>query len=169
MKIRPTTRADAEAITHIVTQGGVFDDDEAREVRALLDYYFDDTGQDEFLFLTVVKADCVVGFACYGRIALTKHNYELNWIATAKEALRGGVGSALLRAVEDIARERGGRYLNLETSATAPYAPARAFYERHGYHIVARIPDYYDDGDEMVMYRKQLVGSEQRTVSSGND
>jgi ribosomal protein S18 acetylase RimI-like enzyme len=159
LEIRPTVLDDADSISCIVTQGGVFSDEEAHEVRALLDYYFEDTGQDEFLFLTAADAERVVGFACYGRIPLTKHNYELNWIATDKHALRAGAGSALLRAVEDIAREHGGRYLNLETSTTAPYAPARAFYERHGYHIVTRIPDYYDDGDELVMYRKSLVVS----------
>jgi ribosomal protein S18 acetylase RimI-like enzyme len=166
LEIRPTTQADADAITRIVAQGGVFDDDEAREVRALLDYYLEDTGQDEFLFLTATDAARVVGFACYGRIALTKYNYELSWIATAKEALRGGVGSALLQAVETCAREKGGRYLILETSISPLYAPARAFYERHGYHVVARIPDYYDDGDAMVMYRKRLVNSKQCSVSS---
>jgi len=166
LEIRLTLQDDAEGISRIVTEGGVFREEEAREVRALLDYYFEDTGQDEFLFLTAIHDGRVLGFACYGRIALTKYNYELNWIATDKHALRGGVGSALLRTVEGIAREYGGRYLNLETSATAPYAPARAFYERYGYHIVARIPDYYDDGDEMVRYRKQLVSSEQSPVIS---
>jgi ribosomal protein S18 acetylase RimI-like enzyme len=143
----------------IVVQGGVFNDDEAREVRSLLEYYLEDTGQDEYVFLTATAEARVVGFACYGRIALTKYNYELSWIATAKEALRGGVGSTLLQVVETCAREKGGRYLLLETSLSPLYAPARAFYERHGYHAVAHIPDYYDDGDAMVIYRKSLVAS----------
>ena len=97
-----------------------------------------------------------MGFACYGRVALTQKNYELNWIATAPDAARRGVAGALLHAVEEIARAHGARFLNLETSATSPYAPARAFYDRHGYAVVARLPDYYADGDDMLIYRKAL-------------
>lgn len=156
MRIRPTTKADLEAIANIVAQGGVFNEEEAQMVRDLLAYYFRESDQDEYLFISAEEDGRVIGFACYGRIALTKHNYELNWIATGKNALRGGVGSALLRAVEDLSRERGGRYVNLQTSTTEPYAPARAFYARHGYAVVAHIPDYYADGDDLLIYRKTL-------------
>ncbi len=156
MNIRPTTHTDHDAIVAIVEQGGVFNDEEAAMVRQLLDYYFREPEQDEYLFVTAEEDGHVFGFASYGRIALTQKNYELNWIATDRNVLRGGVGSALLRAVEDISRERGGRFLNLETSSTEPYAAARAFYDRHGYAIVAHIPDYYADGDDMIVYRKEL-------------
>ncbi len=156
MIVRPTTRADVEALANIVERGGVFNAEEAETVRDLLDYYFRKAEQDEYLFLTAEHDGRVLGFACYGRIALTRRNYELNWIAADRNSLRSGVGSALLRAVENLSRERGGRYLNLETSASEPYAPAQAFYVRHGYTVVARIPDYYADGDDMLMYRKAL-------------
>jgi ribosomal protein S18 acetylase RimI-like enzyme len=144
LNVRPTTQADVAPILQIVEQGGVFNAEESDAVRDLLDYYFRKPDQDEYLWLTAEDGGRVLGFACYGRIALTQRNYELNWIATDRNALRGGVGSALLRAVED-------------TSATGPYAAARAFYERHGYHVVARIPDYYADGDDLLMYRKRLA------------
>lgn len=156
MNIRATTRADMGPIGGIVEQGGVFNTEEASAVRQLLDYYVREPEQDEYLFISAEEDGRVLGFACYGRIALTQRNYELNWIATDREALRGGVGSALIRAVEDRSRARGGRFLNLETSSTGPYAAARAFYDRHGYTVVARIPDYYADGDDMLVYRKEL-------------
>jgi len=156
MIVRPTTADDHEAIVNVVAQGGVFNDEEASMVRQLLDYYFREPDQDEYLFISAAEDGRVYGFACYGRIALTEKNYELNWIATDRSALRGGVGSALLRAVEDLSRARGGRFLNLETSTTEPYAAARAFYDRHGYSVVAHIADYYADGDDMLIYRKEL-------------
>ena len=156
MEIRPTTRADADAIIALVAGGGVFTEEEADAVRGLLDYYFRAPDQDEYVFITADDEGRVAGFACYGRIALTEKNYELNWIAAAPDTLRRGAGTLLLRAVEDLSRERGGRFLNLETSSTEPYAAARAFYLRHGYEVVARIPDYYSDGDAMLIYRKPL-------------
>lgn len=156
MEIRPTIRADTDAIIALVAGGGVFTDEEVDAVQGLLDFYFRTPDQDEYLFITADDDGRVAGFACYGRIALTKKNYELNWIAAAPDTLRRGAGTLLLRAVEDLSRERGGRFLNLETSSTEPYAAARAFYLRHGYEVVARIPDYYSDGDDMLIYRKSL-------------
>jgi ribosomal protein S18 acetylase RimI-like enzyme len=156
MIIRTTTEADVEAIVGIVEQGGVFTTEEAEMVKQLLDYYFRTPEQDEYIFITGEEDGAPVGFACYGRIALTQKNFELNWIATDQSAVRRGVGTQLLKAVEDLSRERGGRFLNLETSSTEPYAAARAFYERHGYTVVARIPDYYADDDGMLIFRKML-------------
>jgi ribosomal protein S18 acetylase RimI-like enzyme len=156
VEIRPTTEADGAAIIAIVAQGGVFTSEESEAVEQLLDYYYRTPVQDEYLFITAEEAGQVLGFACYGRIALTQKNYELNWIASDQRTLRKGAGTSLLRAVEDLSRERGGRFLNLETSTTEPYAAARAFYDRHGYYVVAQIPDYYADGDGMLIYRKVL-------------
>jgi ribosomal protein S18 acetylase RimI-like enzyme len=156
VEIRPTTRADAGAIIALVSNGAVFTQEEADAVAGLLDYYFRTKDQDEYLFITADDAGRVAGFACYGRIALTQKNYELNWIASAPDTLRRCAGTALLRAVEDLSRQRGGRFLNLETSSTEPYVAARAFYLRHGYTVVAQIPDYYSDGDDMLIYRKEL-------------
>jgi len=154
--IRPTTGSDAYEIVRMVEHGGVFTTDEARAVEGLLDYYFRTADQDEYLFITADEDGTPAGFACYGRIALTQKNFELNWIATNPAAVRKGVGTELLKAVEELARERGGRFLNLETSSTEPYAAARAFYERHGYTVMATIPDYYSDGDAMLIFRKEL-------------
>ncbi|MEP7200018.1 MAG: GNAT family N-acetyltransferase, partial [Chloroflexota bacterium] len=123
--IRPTTQSDVVSIFAIVADGGVFTAEEADAVRDLLDYFFRKPMQDEYLWLSAEDDGRVVGFACYGRIALTAQNFELNWIATDPHARRHGVGSTLLQAVEDLAREHDGRFLNLETSATEPYAAAR--------------------------------------------
>ena len=50
---------------------------------------------------------------------------------------RGGVGSALLREFERRCKERGCHKLRLET---ADYQ-ARPFYERHGFRVVATLPN----------------------------
>lgn len=156
INVRPTVAADADAINGIARRAAVFSQEEVEAVADLLTFYLTTEEQDEFLFLSAESDGQVLGFACYGRIVLTKRNYELNWIATDPEAGRRGVAALLLGEVERIARDNGARYLNLETSATAPYAPARAFYARQGYEVAGRIKDYYDDGDDMLIYRKEV-------------
>lgn len=58
------------------------------------------------------------------------------------DARGGGVGAALLRAVEDEARERG--VAAVDINMAAPNDLARRFYERHGYRV------------DLVTYRKPL-------------
>ena len=66
-----------------------------------------------------------------------------------------GIGSRLLRAAEEEARARGCRKIVLSThSFQAP-----DFYLKHGYDQSATLPDFYADGDSMVMFQKRLGGT----------
>ena len=70
-------------------------------------------------------------------------------------ALHGaGIGTALLDAME---RRLAGaaRLIVVETAGRADYAPTRAFYEARGYRAAARIPDFYEPGDDQVVYVKE--------------
>ena len=68
-----------------------------------------------------------------------------------------GHGRALRGHVEDDLRSRGQRLLTVDTSSTAPYARARNFYRRCGYVKEARIRDYSQDGDGLVVFTKRLA------------
>ena len=72
-------------------------------------------------------------------------------------AQRHGIGHALLARVEAEVQARGGRLLLIETSSTAPYAPARRFYEDSGYHYQAVVHDFYAPGDDLIIFRKELM------------
>jgi ribosomal protein S18 acetylase RimI-like enzyme len=62
-----------------------------------------------------------------------------------------------MAAAEDAAKAAAGRMVLVETAGKAEYAATRAFYERIGYHEVARIPDFYRVGDDKVIYGKALA------------
>jgi GNAT superfamily N-acetyltransferase len=55
----------------------------------------------------------------------------LDELYVAPESRGGGIGSALLVAVESVTRERGGRLV--EIAVDGADTDARRFYERHGY------------------------------------
>ena len=97
-----------------------------------------------------------MGYACYGPRALTDRTYDLYWIAVSPKARRGGVGKALLRAVEDSIRKLGGRLLIVETSGLPKYEPTRAFYVATGYLLEATLKDFYKDEDDLVIFTKRL-------------
>ena len=51
---------------------------------------------------------------------------------------------------------RGGRLLLIETSSKPNYAPTIEFYKRNGYHLEARIRDYYRPGDDKLIFAKEI-------------
>jgi ribosomal protein S18 acetylase RimI-like enzyme len=43
-----------------------------------------------------------------------------------------------------------------ETSGRPQYEPTRAFYERMGYQVAARLKDFYAPGDDKVIFARRL-------------
>jgi len=68
-----------------------------------------------------------------------------------------GRGTALVRHVEADLRAAGARVLLIETSGVAEFAAQRRFYRGLGYSEQARIPDFYADGDDKVIFWKSLT------------
>ena len=109
-----------------------------------------------YYFLVDKEDERVLGYACYGPRALTSGTFDLYWIAVDPSARRGGVGRKLLSATEEAVRKMGGRLLFVETSGLPKYAPTRAFYLATDYLLEATIKDFYEDGDDLVIFTKRL-------------
>lgn len=76
---------------------------------------------------------------------------EVKSMHTAADARRTGAGSAMLRHIIAEARAAGMRRLSLETGSWDYFAPARAFYARHGFVPAAPFGDYRADSNSMFM------------------
>lgn len=98
----------------------------------------------------------VIGYVCYGETPLTRGTWDVYWIAVDRGKQSGGVGRALMTATERDIKASGGRLVMIETSAKPDYNKTRRFYALLGYTEVARIADYYDVGDDLVILLKQL-------------
>ena len=98
------------------------------------------------------------GYVCYGNTPLTKGNWEMYWIAVDPASQGLGIGRELMHRAEAGIRSRGGWQVTLETSSTPLYDKTRRFYLRCGYTEIARIPDFYDRGDDLVISEKTRSG-----------
>ena len=107
---------------------------------------------------TGLSAGGLAGYACYGPTPLTDGTYDLYWMAVAPGCRRRKYGQDLIGWVEDGVRQSGGRLIVVETSSQEKYAGTRSFYARMGYEAAARIRDYYRAGDDLVIFRKSLIG-----------
>ena len=77
-------------------------------------------------------------------------------IAVRPDLQGDGRGTSLMRYAEQDLRERGQRLLLVRTSGTPQYAATRAFYAGLGYAEHTRVPDYWTDGDDLVLFSVRL-------------
>jgi ribosomal protein S18 acetylase RimI-like enzyme len=61
-----------------------------------------------------------------------------------------------MQYVENRVKENRGRLLVVETSAKASYAGTVEFYRRLGYEETSCIKDFYDVGDDRLIFVKRL-------------
>jgi ribosomal protein S18 acetylase RimI-like enzyme len=80
----------------------------------------------------------VLGPAAARRIRRSAH---IDSIAVRPEVQHEGIGSRLLQAFVEQARQRGARTLTLEVAVDNDVG--RAFFAKHGFHEVRPLPHYY--------------------------
>ena len=110
-----------------------------------------------------------VGYACFGPIPGARRRYDLYWIAVTERAKGLGVGGRLMAETQARIEASGGVKVYVETSSRPPYIPARAFYRKCGYLVDAVLRDYYDDGDDKVIFVKDLPRTKSRRIDEGGD
>lgn len=81
---------------------------------------------------------------------------EVKRMYTLPEVRGQRVGAALLKAIEDLAIEKGVKTLKLETGATPGFEPAWRLYERGGFTRCGAFLDY-PDSEYSAFYEKALV------------
>jgi ribosomal protein S18 acetylase RimI-like enzyme len=158
--IRGLEPRDRSPIERMVVASGKFNDVEVETALELVDEALKD-GEEKsgYLFAILVEGrDApVLGYACYGPVPLTEGVYDLYWIVVDPEVQGKGLGKRILGRVERDVVQRGGRMLLIETSSQESYGATIRFYERSGYHLEARVRDFYKMGDDKLIFKKELA------------
>jgi ribosomal protein S18 acetylase RimI-like enzyme len=147
---------DPERIKEIISSTGFFREDEIHVAVDLAEERLSKGVSSGYEFLFADIDGKPVAYSCYGLIPCTLHSYDLYWIATHKDYMNHGIGRALLLETEKAIEKTGGTGIYVETSSRDQYAPTRAFYEKNGYILKARFEDFYDRGDDKIVYIKKL-------------
>ncbi|UCD35960.1 MAG: GNAT family N-acetyltransferase [Nitrospiraceae bacterium] len=98
------------------------------------------------------------GYVCYGMIPMTDGRFDLYWLAVDRAFQGRGIASLLTGRMEERVIALGGRRVYIDTSSREPYRPARDFYRLRNYREVARLQGYYADGDDKVIFMKNISG-----------
>ena len=140
----------------LLTATNVFRAEEIVVGLEVIDSYLEDPGQDYDAVGAFTRDDRLLGYACWGATPCTEGTFDLYWIAVSPDAQGRGIGKLIMQEVERRLKRADARLVLIETSSTEPYAPTRAFYRALGYQQVARVPDFYLDGDDRVILAKRL-------------
>jgi D-alanine-D-alanine ligase-like ATP-grasp enzyme/GNAT superfamily N-acetyltransferase len=148
---------DLAAVEQLVREAGVFSEAEiALAVSLAEDALAHGAEASGHHFLFACRGERVLGYACWGPIDGTQGSFDLYWIVVGPGGQGRGLGRSLLAESEARILARGGRRVWVETSGRRDYAPTRAFYERAGYRVEARLADFYAPGDDKWIYGKAL-------------
>ncbi|MEM1046377.1 MAG: GNAT family N-acetyltransferase [Pseudomonadota bacterium] len=149
--VRPVTRTDMPALKDIVDASGLFPSD---MLDAMIAGYFNN--EPDSGFWLIADAEDPVGLAFCAPEQMTEGTWNLYLIAVHPTRHGRGIGSALIRHIETILAGQGVRILLVETSGLPGFDRTRRFYRHCGYEEEARIRDFYQAGEDKIVFRKAI-------------
>ena len=113
-------------------------------------------GRDYILLAEWSDGD-IAGFLIYGPTPMTRFAYDLYWIAVAPGQQKKGIGGRLEEKMCSALLEQSDSVvIRVETAGRDDYLGQRYFYLARHYGECGRIPDFYSEGDDLVLYCKKL-------------
>jgi ribosomal protein S18 acetylase RimI-like enzyme len=157
VSLRQLAAADRTAVVELVRAEPLFSPEEQDVAVEVLDSYLTDPGKDYHALGAFTHGGVLLGYSCYGPTPCTSGTWDLYWIAVSGMAQGRGIGTLLMEEMERRLVDLNARLVLIETSSRLDYAPTRAFYERRGYEVAARVKDFYAPGDDRVIFARTFT------------
>jgi ribosomal protein S18 acetylase RimI-like enzyme len=151
LSIRDMRRNDLLALEGVLAQTGLFPVD---LLRSMAEPWL--SGQSDHHWLTARDRQTPIGFAFAEPERMTEGTFNLLAIAVLPSKQSRGAGKALVTSLMQRLRDNGGRILLVETSSLDAYARTRSFYTEQAFTREARIRDFYQDGEDKIVYWMNL-------------
>ena len=149
---RPVVASDIPGLKSLINAAGLFPPDMLDDMLAP---YLQREPAGGHQWLTIDE-DGPIAVAYYAPERMTDGTWNLYLIAVHPRQQGKKRGSALLHQIEAALDDRGERILLVETSGLPAFERTRAFYRANGYAEEARIRDFYQAGEDKVVFRKAL-------------
>jgi ribosomal protein S18 acetylase RimI-like enzyme len=147
-QIRPLRRDDLRAAQALIGELDLFPPDLLPDMAAP----FLDAATSEVWLI----ADDGAGLAYVAPERLTDGTWNLLLLGVGPARQSQGLGRALIAGALEFLRAADARLLMVETSGLDAFSGARAFYHRLGFAEEARVRDYYQAGDDKVIFTLPL-------------
>ncbi len=119
------------------------------------DYLNNEQSADIWFTATDEGKPISIGYCAPER--LTEGTYNLYAIAVHKDQQGNGIGKQMMAYIENKLRQDHNRILIVETSGKPEFEMTREFYIKCNYVQQAVIPEFYEKGDDKIVFWKKLV------------
>lgn len=151
-QLRAMLQNDLPAVKSIIDANEMFPSEYLDEMTS---EYFSGDSQEIWIVAENEKVG-IVAVAFCSQERMTEGTWNLLMIAVRPDCQGIGVGKAMMQHIESQVKHQDARILLVETSGLPEYEKTREFYPKCGYKQVAVIPDYYEDGDDKVVFWRAL-------------
>ncbi len=152
--IRKLKQADVLIIEKFLGKVKAFSKSEVDVAMELVNIAANNPEQTDYNVFVYEDSKKILGYYCTGKRPLTDAVYDLYWIVTNPDHPKKGIGKSLLTHAEKFVLSKNARWLLAETSSKESYAAARNFYLRNHYSIIAEINNFYEVGDNLMVFGK---------------
>jgi ribosomal protein S18 acetylase RimI-like enzyme len=150
--IRPAEANDLHAMKNIIDANELFPSEMLNEMTKS---YFE--GKSDEVWFVKVKDNLPIAVVFAGPEKMTEGCFNAFLLAVAPNCQREGHGRDLMIYLADHLQSSSvARILLVETSGNDEYAGTRHFYTAIGYKQVAMIPEFYQKGEDKIIYLKTL-------------
>lgn len=151
IRSRLLAATDTAGVEHVLETSGLFP---PGLLGPMVAPYLNGAAQD--IWLVATRANTIVGFAYAAPERMTDGTWNLLAIAVDEVAQGQGIGRQIVAHLEQLLLAQMQRLLLVETSGRPDYDATRRFYRTLGFAEVARIPNFYQKGEDKVMFVKLL-------------
>ena len=158
VSIEPMMEEDVEQSVELISVA--MNRDEAEWARETMEFYFAcknhglDSGRRYYVWRYQGEIHGLVGLHRY--LWGPKENVWLSWFAIHPVYRGRDVGSAMIDAIEEIAKQSGYKKFLIETYDNPTFERARSFYKAKGFSQMGRVEDYLADGSAMLVFSKRI-------------
>ena len=121
----------------------------------MIDDYFSNMAATDIWF-TMLHDEKPISIGYCAPERLTEGTYNLYAIAVRKDHQGKGIGKKMMAYIEKLLLDQHQRILIVETSGKPEFELTRTFYLKCNYIQQAVIPEFYDTGDDKVVFWKKL-------------
>lgn len=150
--IRKVEKQDLEALKEVLDSIELFPSEMLED---MISPYFQDPDSQE-IWITYVEEGKPISIAYCAPEKLTEGTFNLYAIGVRGDIQGKGIGRQMMAFIENELRQHGHRILIVDTSGTDDFQQTRQFYENLAYTKEAVIRDFWEEGDDKVVYWKKL-------------
>ena len=152
LHIRKITKNDLQKLKEVIDSNELFPSDLLDEMSN--DFLTNESSLD--VWLTAELNDNPIAVMYFSPERMTEGTYNLYLIAVQKEFQRKGFGKKIMNFIEQYLKELNGRILIVETSGLPEFELTRKFYDKCNYTRAAVIKEFYQEGEDKVVFWKKL-------------